>query len=98
MQAHQGPGGQQPAAPSSSGGRGGRGQSGAQETGTEQRRHGGHRPAAGGARHLHQGLGVAGGGPGPRLADLHASTDRSDAERGRQEAEAMELLGCPPPA
>lgn len=78
---HQGPGGQQRAAPCPRGGPGGQGQPRAEEAGTGQGHRGGHRPGAavGAAQHLYQGLGVSGGGPGLGPADLQTSSDGSDA-------------------
>lgn len=78
---HQGPGGQQRAAPCPRGGPGGQGQPQAEAAGTGRGHRGGHRPGAvvGVAQRLHQGLGVAGGGPGPGPAVLQTSNDGSDA-------------------
>lgn len=78
---HQGPGGQQRAAPCPRGGPGGQGQPQAEEADTGRGHRAGHRPGAvvGVAQRLHQGPGVAGGGPGPGPAVLQTSNDGNDA-------------------
>ena len=78
---HQGPGGQRHAALCPHGGPGGQGQPQAAAEDTGQGHRGGRMPGAevGAAQHLHQGLGVAGGGLGPGPAILQTNSDGSDA-------------------
>lgn len=78
---HQGPGVQQRVALCPHGGPGGQGQLPDEEAGTRPEHRGVHKHGAvrGAARHLHRGLGVAGGGPGPEPADPKTSNGGNDA-------------------